>query len=814
MGPAAIASRWRHSLPHLKAVSNPEVVISFSRWLSEPPATPAFDPDNVQRQSVSAEPMFGLTKRVPRANVEREDLINTSSKAAPKKMEVSEGGDRSSGAEGDNYFSKAWAFQKNLSTRPWLRIPEQPIRRREFLQSNVAIKAQRQNRVWQYAEDMPQFTQEKFIIASYNILASAFARQHKCMLYGHVPVPLLEWKRRKLKIILELGLCSPDIICLQEVDRFKDLEEELAFKGYVGLYKARTGLAPDGCAIFWRRNRFKLLQEESLEFSAMGMRDNVAQFCVLESLVSGPAIKGSDTKSRMERSGKNHCLIVGNIHLLYNPKRGDIKLGQCRTFLEKAHMLSSSWPDTPIVIGGDFNSTPSSAIYDFIATSELEVLHSDRSYLSGQITKVANSACTHSKANGARESSPAEICASSQLKSFLLEAERSIEIPKSVRDSKVPHEQLPGSKDIRSDGIQEDDVRSSTGCSIVGRECIEDNANLSEEFRGSDGFGEKYVHYQSKVKLKCFTKSSFSSGQIPNHDKIQVKQMLGSTSETTLCNNLDTNTDIESTNISVKEQFVASKEHNEDLEVSNLMEERLHVDKLLSRSASDEQTNSDCSLTTNGEAKSGAVVVDNMKQFLDTSALNAVKEASNAPKLTDPSNCTSHGPMEENTSKSSDRLNLQQSNISVRNGCPLAQVLDKNPVEMNHDGSASECEIKWDLDELTTATGDPECTVVRHKLNLCSVYPEVKGQFGTRDGKGEPLVTTYNTMFMGTVDYIWRSDGLKPVRVLETVPPEGMLVHRGLPTQVWGSDHLAIACELAFTSNQTGLGSNKVEPGT
>jgi hypothetical protein len=50
--------------------------------------------------------------------------------------------------------------------------------------------------------------------------------------------------------------------------------------------------------------------------------------------------------------------VVGNIHVLFNPKRGDIKLGQVRLFLEKAYKLSQEWGNIPVAIAGDLNSTP------------------------------------------------------------------------------------------------------------------------------------------------------------------------------------------------------------------------------------------------------------------------------------------------------------------------------------------------------------------------------------------------------------------------------------------------------------------------
>jgi hypothetical protein len=52
--------------------------------------------------------------------------------------------------------------------------------------------------------------------------------------------------------------------------------------------------------------------------------------------------------------------------------------------LEKAHSLSQEWGGAPVVNAGDFNSTPLSAVYHYISTSELDVSQLDRKQLSGQ----------------------------------------------------------------------------------------------------------------------------------------------------------------------------------------------------------------------------------------------------------------------------------------------------------------------------------------------------------------------------------------------------------------------------------------------
>lgn len=90
----------------------------------------------------------------------------------------------------------------------------------------------------------------------------------------------------------------------------------------------------------------------------------------------------------------------------------------------------------------------------------------------------------------------------------------------------------------------------------------------------------------------------------------------------------------------------------------------------------------------------------------------------------------------------------------------------------------------WTPAEIETATGNAECTFLGHPLSLRSTYTEAMDSSGTRDPNGEPLVTSYNKCFLGTVDYIWRSEGLQTTRVLAPIPKRVMESTQGYPTKV------------------------------
>ncbi|KAF7135888.1 hypothetical protein RHSIM_Rhsim08G0135100 [Rhododendron simsii] len=54
----------------------------------------------------------------------------------------------------------------------------------------------------------------------------------------------------------------------------------------------------------------------------------------------------------------------------------------------------------------------------------------------------------------------------------------------------------------------------------------------------------------------------------------------------------------------------------------------------------------------------------------------------------------------------------------------------------------------------------------------------------TRDNHGEPLATSYHSKFMGTVDYIWHTREVVPLRVLDTLPIHILRQMGGLPSKV------------------------------
>ncbi|XP_023696709.2 protein angel homolog 2 [Paramormyrops kingsleyae] len=208
-----------------------------------------------------------------------------------------------------------------------------------------------------------------FSVMSYNILSQDLL-QDNAYLYRHCQLPVLDWSHRLPSLLRELQQHSADILCLQEVQEdhyLKQIKPSLDSLGYHSEYKRRTGRKPDGCAVCFKRDRFSLVSCHPVEFYRRGVplldRDNVGLVLLLRPSGVAPS------------SGRGLC--VANTHLLYNPRRGDIKLAQLALLLAEISRVSrplGAADDTPcpVILCGDFNSVPWSPLYTFIRDSRLE----------------------------------------------------------------------------------------------------------------------------------------------------------------------------------------------------------------------------------------------------------------------------------------------------------------------------------------------------------------------------------------------------------------------------------------------------------
>ncbi|KAJ0106371.1 hypothetical protein Patl1_19105 [Pistacia atlantica] len=452
------------------------------------------------------------------------------------------------------------------------------------------------HRQWTFSSRNFSNFKDKFVVVSYNILGVENALKHPD-LYMDVPPEFLEWERRKRLIREEIKRYNASILCfqavfcswLQEVDRFGDLDFLLQKDGFRGVYKARTGDACDGCAIFWKDKLFTLLYQENVEFQKFGLRHNVAQFCVLKMKQNLPEPEICEQTSVTTLS-RSQSLVVGNTHVLFNPNRGDIKLGQVRLYLEKAYKLSQEWSKIPVLLAGDLNSSPQSAIYQFLACLQVDICVFVATFYSWMFNNMIVDIC------------PGRL-------SFLQIAE-TLSFQNGCRNRFVEKEIDSFVKNL------------VVGCPIS-RPLIYGWSD--EELRLATG-SKRVTQLQHQLKLH--------SAYFGTSRKLFILDIL----------------------------------------------------------------------------------------------------------------CVYESPF------------------------------------FYHEFSYPSMDLQSLDFELL--------------LGFCN-----QGSRKTRDNNGEPLATSYHSKFMGTVDYIWHTEELLPVRVLETLPIDILKGSAGLPCESWGSDHLALVCELAFVNN-------------
>ncbi|XP_076368304.1 uncharacterized protein LOC143255860 isoform X2 [Tachypleus tridentatus] len=232
-----------------------------------------------------------------------------------------------------------------------------------------------------------------FTVMCYNILCPKYATRQ---MYGYCPTWALNWEYRRKCIMEEIKHYSADIISLQS-------------EGYDGIFspKSRAKIVleserkhVDGCAIFFRSNKFSLIREHLVEFNQLAManaegsddmlnrvqtKDNIGLAALLQ--INNGAFENGVLPGS---SGIHQPLLVCTAHIHWDPEYCDVKLiqtmmlmGELRGILEEAAQSfrpGSQKPDInniPLLLCGDFNSLPESGVVEFLTSGRVSADHPD-----------------------------------------------------------------------------------------------------------------------------------------------------------------------------------------------------------------------------------------------------------------------------------------------------------------------------------------------------------------------------------------------------------------------------------------------------
>ena len=231
----------------------------------------------------------------------------------------------------------------------------------------------------------PKVSTEYIRIMSYNILAPS-------LLFSSVRLPeeilefneIYQWPYRS-KLIIEIILkLQIDIICFQELEEEdnEDFLNKLKENNFDYRFKKRPKQnkieLKEGCGIFYNINKFELIESFELEYkckdSFIVNKENVAIFILLKNKIEYKNVKNND------------LLLIVCSHLLFNDKRGDIKLGQIYELQKSISAIKIKYKqfNIRIIFCCDLNSTEISNIYEYLTNNFLNCEFVDIRILSGQ----------------------------------------------------------------------------------------------------------------------------------------------------------------------------------------------------------------------------------------------------------------------------------------------------------------------------------------------------------------------------------------------------------------------------------------------
>ncbi|KAK3861133.1 hypothetical protein Pcinc_032865 [Petrolisthes cinctipes] len=222
-------------------------------------------------------------------------------------------------------------------------------------------------------------------VVSYNILADLYADSDhaRTNLFPTCPAYAIAIDYRKQLLIAEITGYKGDLVCLQEVDEkvfLRDLEPALAETGLDGHYTPKGGSVNEGIALFYRRDKLRLLEKNRLILIEELQKNTLfseawerVQACpaAVERINRGTVLQISVLECVGEVAGSSagRILVVGGTHLYFHPDADHVRLlqaGLCITLLRQVMQLYQvKYPEKEVclVFCGDFNSTPEFAVY-------------------------------------------------------------------------------------------------------------------------------------------------------------------------------------------------------------------------------------------------------------------------------------------------------------------------------------------------------------------------------------------------------------------------------------------------------------------
>jgi CCR4-NOT transcription complex subunit 6 len=129
-------------------------------------------------------------------------------------------------------------------------------------------------------------------------------------------------------------------------------------------------------------SRFSDLTGDRTGLERLMTKDNVGVIVLLQSTQLPPAAPQRFTASGrriVQPKPRPQNFLIANTHIHWDPSMSDVKLMQVQFLVEELANLRSRLKDPaiPMILCGDFNSTPQSAVYQLLRSGEISATSSD-----------------------------------------------------------------------------------------------------------------------------------------------------------------------------------------------------------------------------------------------------------------------------------------------------------------------------------------------------------------------------------------------------------------------------------------------------
>uniref|UniRef100_A0A0K8TQZ4 Nocturnin n=1 Tax=Tabanus bromius TaxID=304241 RepID=A0A0K8TQZ4_TABBR len=192
-------------------------------------------------------------------------------------------------------------------------------------------------------------------ILQWNILSQSLGQNND----GFVQCPdeALTWENRKYLIVQEIIQNNPDVVCLQEVDHFKFLERVLGSQNYSGVFFPKPDSpclyiqennGPDGCAIFYKRDKFDLINFDTRILEVWRVQSN--QVAVALNL-------------RVIETGKEITVCTTHLKARNGQLLAKLRNEQGKDLLRFVNNFAQN---RPVLLCGDFNAEPTEPVYNTV----------------------------------------------------------------------------------------------------------------------------------------------------------------------------------------------------------------------------------------------------------------------------------------------------------------------------------------------------------------------------------------------------------------------------------------------------------------